>query len=55
MKLTEEQEKFITENFNELQDLNILTQKAFDNEDLDGRSKEGRSVRKFMIDKGFTV
>ena len=52
MKLTEEQEKFIAENFNEIQDLNILTQKAFEDESLDGRSKQGRAVRKFMIDKG---
>lgn len=52
MKLTEEQEKFIADNFNEMQDLNVLTQKAFDNDELDGRSKEGRCVRKFMIDKG---
>lgn len=52
MKLTEDQEKFIADNFNEMQDLNVLTQKAFDNDELDGRSKEGRCVRKFMIDKG---
>ena len=52
MKLTEKQEKFIAENFKEIQDLNLLTQKAFEDESLDGRSKEGRAVRKFMIDKG---
>ena len=32
MKLTEDQEKFIAENFNEIQDLNLLTQKAFNDE-----------------------
>ena len=43
MKLTEKQEKFIAENFKEIQDLNLLTQKAFEDESLDGRSKEGRA------------
>lgn len=52
MKLTEDQKKFISDNFKEMQDLNLLTQKAFDDDSLDGRSKEGRAVRKFMIEKG---
>ena len=49
MKLTEEQEKFLKENSEKYQDLNVLTKKCFEDEELDGRSKEGRSVRKFLI------
>ena len=50
LELTEDQEKFLLENSKKIHDLNILTKKCFENEELDGRSKEGRLVRKFLID-----
>jgi len=50
LKLTEEQETFLRENSKKYPDLNILTKKCFENEDLDGRSKQGRLVRKFLIE-----
>ena len=50
MKLTEEHIDFLKKNSKKHQDLNILTQKCFDNDDLDGRTKEGRAVRKFLIE-----
>jgi hypothetical protein len=45
MKLTEEQEKFLLENSKKINDLNVLTKKCFEDEGLDGRSKQGRAVR----------
>ncbi|MGA0317667.1 MAG: hypothetical protein ACO3LB_08280 [Flavobacteriaceae bacterium] len=50
MKLTEEQEKFLLEESKKIHDLNILTKKCFEDESLDGRSKQGRAVRKFLIE-----
>ena len=50
MQLTEEQIDFLQKNSKKYQDLNVLTQKCFENDDLDGRTKEGRSVRKFLIE-----
>lgn len=50
MKLTEEQEKFLLEESKKIHDLNILTKKCFEDEGLDGRSKQGRAVRKFLIE-----
>ncbi len=50
MQLTEEQIDFLQKNSKKYQDLNVLTQKCFGNDDLDGRTKEGRSVRKFLIE-----
>lgn len=50
LELTEDQEKFLLENSKKIHDLNILTQKCFGKEDLDGRTKEGRLVRKFLIE-----
>ena len=50
MKLTEEQEEFLSKNSKKYQDLNVLTQKCFGDEDLDGRTKEGRAVRKYLIE-----
>jgi hypothetical protein len=50
LKLTEEHIDFLKKNSKKHQDLNILTQKCFDNDDLDGRTKEGRAVRKFLIE-----
>ncbi len=50
MELNEEQTKFLLENSNKIQDLNLLTKKCFNNESLDGRSKQGRLVRSFLIE-----
>ena len=50
MELTELQTKFLLDNCKKIQDLNILTKKCFDDESLDGRSKQGRLVRKFLIE-----
>ena len=50
MKLSEEQKQFITDNFNKINDLIELTRQTFKNENLDGRTKEGRAVRKFLVD-----
>ena len=53
MKLTEEQKEWLRENHATTPDLIELTRKLFDSPDIDGRSKEGRAVRKFLIDEGF--
>lgn len=50
MKLTEEQKQFIIDNQKKINDLIVMTKKCFNDESLDGRSKEGRAVRKFMIE-----
>jgi hypothetical protein len=50
MKLTEEQQLFLKENGTKINSLIELTQKCFNNESLDGRAKEGRLVRKFLIE-----
>ena len=50
MKLSEENVEFLRNNSKKYEDLNILTQKCFDDESLDGRSKQGRAVRKFLIE-----
>jgi len=50
MKLSEDQEKFLSENHKDISDLNSLTQQCFDDDSLDGRTKQGRLVRKFLID-----
>jgi hypothetical protein len=52
MKLTEEQEKIIRDEYAHSSDLNLLTQKAFNDLSLDGRTKEGRLVRQFLIREG---
>lgn len=50
MNLTKEQEEFIIKEAKNDINLNELTQKCFDNESLDGRSKEGRLIRQFLIE-----
>jgi hypothetical protein len=52
-ELTEEQKKFIRENYSKIPDLNELTRNCFNNPELDGRKKEGRLVRQFLIDNNF--
>ena len=51
MNLTEEQKSIIRDNYVSTPDLIELTRLAFDNDSLDGRTKEGRAVRKFLIDE----
>lgn len=51
IKLSEEQKQFIRDNFKETPNLLDLTKAAFKNDDLDGRSKEGRAVKKFLAEQ----
>ena len=48
-KLNQEQEEFILNNYKLIKDLNILTQKVFENESIDGRSIEGKLVKAFLV------
>jgi hypothetical protein len=50
MKLTEENKEFLLEHGRKINSLIELTQKCFNDDKLDGRSKEGRLVRKFLIE-----
>mgnify|MGYP006134520103 CR=1 FL=1 len=50
MNLTSEQQSFINKNYSITQDLIELTRQAFKDDTLDGRSKEGRAVRQFLMD-----
>ena len=51
MDLTKEQKDIIRENVGKITDLSELTRLVFpDSENLDGRSKQGRAVRKFLAD-----
>ena len=49
IELTEDQKKQIEREFKKNPDLKNITQTVFGDEDLDGRSKEGRAVRAFLI------
>ena len=50
MDLTDEQKEYIKNNVAKVANLNELTQKCFRDDDLDGRTKEGRAVRKYLIE-----
>jgi len=50
MELSEEQKQFITDNFHKIPDLIELTRAVFKDGTIDGRSKEGRAVRKYLAD-----
>jgi hypothetical protein len=52
MTLTDEQKEKIKVAYRKNPDLNEIVQAVFDNPDIDGRSKEGRLIRKYMIDAG---
>jgi hypothetical protein len=52
MTLTKEQESFIRENYLNTQDLIELTRATFKDDSLDGRSREGRAVKDFLIESG---
>ncbi len=50
MKLNDEQKTLIQENYQSFPDLIELTRMVFGDDSLDGRTKEGRAVRKFLVD-----
>lgn len=52
LSLSEEQKVLVRETLSKTTDLNELVRVAFANPELDGRSREGRIVRKFLIDEG---
>lgn len=52
MNLTEEQQQKVQEAFAKNPDLNEIVKHVFDNQQLDGRSKEGREIRSYMIASG---
>ena len=53
MELNEQQKQIILDNGSEITDLTELTKLAFpDKQNIDGRSKEGRAVRAFMLESG---
>jgi len=53
MELSEDQKQIIIENSNSISDLTELTALVFpDKSGLDGRSKEGRAVRAFLVSEG---
>ena len=50
MDLTEAQKTFVRENAAQIPNLIDLTRQCFENDGLDGRSREGRAVRKFLVE-----
>jgi|TARA_B100001093_G_scaffold197398_1_gene189703 hypothetical protein len=52
VELTAEQRESIRNTFKVTQDLIEITKNVFKNEDLDGRSQEGRAVRDFLVSEG---
>ena len=50
--LTEEQKQLIKNNYKAISDLTRLTQMVSGDDTLDGRSKIGRAIRKFMVEQG---
>jgi hypothetical protein len=48
MRLSEEQKKFIEDNFHRIPDLIELTRATFKDGTIDGRSKQGRAVRGYL-------
>lgn len=51
MNLSEENKKFIDENFHKIPDLIELTRATFKDGTIDGRSKQGRAVREYLASK----
>jgi hypothetical protein len=50
MDLSEQQKEFLRQNASRIPDLIDLTKQCFGDDDLDGRSREGRAVRKFLVE-----
>ena len=53
--LSEEQKQKILEEFQKDPSIINITRIVFNNNDLDGRSKEGRSVIKFLAENGLKI
>ena len=51
--LSEEQKKFIDNNYLRIPDVDRLTKTVWQNEKLDGRNKEGKLVANYMLEKGY--
>lgn len=52
MKLTSDQQEFLLKEVKKDCDLNNLTRQCFKDESLDGRTKQGRLIRSFLIENG---
>lgn len=52
-KLTKEQKNMIDSNYLQIPDVDQLTKIIFENEELDGRNKEGKLVAEYMIERGY--
>lgn len=52
IELSEDQEGFIDQNYESITDLIEMTRAVFMDESLDGRTKEGRAVRAYLVKKG---
>ena len=52
MRLSKEQKEKVLDQFKITPDLNVITQVVFNDEELDGRSKEGRAIRSFLAEQG---
>ncbi len=50
MDLSEQQKGFLRQNASRIPDLIDLTKQCFGDDGLDGRSREGRAVRKFLVE-----
>ena len=50
MKLTDKQKTLIQEKYQDFPDLIEVTRMVFEDDSLDGRTKEGRAVREFLVD-----
>ncbi len=50
IELNEQQQEILRDSCQSISDLNQLTKIVFKNDSLDGRSREGRAVRKFLIE-----
>ena len=48
--MSEEQREFLRDNASKVQDLIVLTRRCFGDDTLDGRSRQGRAVRKFLVE-----
>lgn len=51
--LTKEQKDYIKSNYKKIPDLIDLTRKVFKDDSLDGRTKEGKLVREYLIECGY--
>lgn len=51
-ELTEQNKEDIRRIYGETPDLILITKKVFNDETIDGRSKEGRAVREFLVKQG---